>query len=123
MTKLKEDLKNIVQQICEQQETSYTLKWLEYFPASSNNSACNGYIRQAAMENKFDLIDRPYPFKFGEDFGWYTSEYKTAMFGLGAGLDTPPLHNAAYDFPDEIIPTGIAMFKTVIRSILNDGSN
>ena len=123
MTKLKEDINNIVQQICEQQETSYTLKWLEHFPASSNNSACNGYIRQAAMENKFDLIDRPYPFKFGEDFGWYTSEYKTAMFGLGAGLDTPPLHNAAYDFPDEIIPTGIAMFKTVIRSILNDGSN
>ncbi len=122
MTKLKEDINNIVQQICEQ-ETSYTLKWLEHFPASSNNSACNSYIRQAAMENKFDLIDRPYPFKFGEDFGWYTREYKTAMFGLGAGLDTPPLHNAAYDFPDEIIPTGIAMFKTVIRSILIDGTN
>ena len=40
------------------------------------------------------------------------------MFGLGAGVDTPALHNSDYDFPDEIIPTGMEMFKTIISKIL-----
>ena len=41
------------------------------------------------------------------------------MFGLGAGMKTPALHNANYDFPDEIIATGIEMFKTIILKILS----
>ena len=57
-------------------------------------------------------------FKFGEDFGWFSKKYKTAMFGLGAGIETPALHNANYDFPEEIIETGINMFKTIISKIL-----
>ena len=42
------------------------------------------------------------------------------MFGLGAGLDTPALHNADYDFPDEIIETGITMFKSIISNIMKE---
>jgi metal-dependent amidase/aminoacylase/carboxypeptidase family protein len=42
------------------------------------------------------------------------------MFGLGAGMETPALHNADYDFPDEIIETGINMFQSIISNILQD---
>ena len=58
------------------------------------------------------------PFKFGEDFGWFSKKYKAAMFGIGAGLQSPALHQANYDFPDEIIETGMNMFKGIIDSIL-----
>ena len=118
MTRLKNEVSKIVQTSSDQHETQFELKWLEYFPASPNKSECNQHIRQAAQVNNLEIINRPYPFKFGEDFGWYTSQYKTAMFGLGAGLSTPPLHNETYDFPDAIIPTGISMFQSIIKSIL-----
>lgn len=57
------------------------------------------------------------PFPWGEDFGLFGSKFKTAMFGLGAGENTPPLHNPAYDFPDEIAKSGIAMFHEIIKQL------
>ncbi len=115
---LKSKIENITSEVSTVQKLDYNIKWLEYFPASRNNRECNKFVTQAADKNKFQISERPYPFKFGEDFGWFTKEYKTAMFGIGAGLNTPPLHNASYDFPDEIIDMGINMFKEVIKIIL-----
>jgi len=119
MSVLKTQINTIVQGISEQYQLTYEIEWLEYFPAAANDDQSNAYISQAAKENNFQIINRPYPFKFGEDFGWFSREYKTAMFGLGAGEDTPALHNADYDFPDELLETGIAMFKSIILNILN----
>ena len=41
------------------------------------------------------------------------------MFGIGAGLDTPPLHNPRYDFPDELIEPGMNIFSQIIADILH----
>ena len=120
MQELNLAIKKILEETSEHHGLTYKLDWLEYFPASKNDKASNEYVRQAAQENKYMLIERNYPFKFGEDFGWYSRSYKTAMFGLGAGLSTPALHNADYDFPDEIISTGFSMFKSIILNILKE---
>jgi len=120
MTILKTQIKTIIQEISEHHELAYEIEWLEYFPAAANDKQSNAYVTQAAKENIFQIIERPYPFKFGEDFGWYSRKCKTAMFGLGAGLDTPALHNADYDFPDELLETGIQMFQSIIANILKD---
>jgi metal-dependent amidase/aminoacylase/carboxypeptidase family protein len=45
----------------------------------------------------------------GEDFGLFTQHYPGAMFGLGSGTDSA-LHNPDYDFPDDIITTGVSIF-------------
>ena len=115
---LKTQIEAVVKKTCHVHKLEYEVEWLEYFPASNNNITCNNYIEKAAQENKIKIIKRPYPFKFGEDFGWFSKKYKTAMFGLGAGINTPALHNADYDFPDEIIETGISMFKSIISNIM-----
>ena len=115
---LKTQIEAVVKKTCHIHKLEYEVEWLEYFPASNNNITCNNYIEKAAQENKFKIIKRPYPFKFGEDFGWFSKKHKTAMFGLGAGINTPALHNADYDFPDEIIETGISMFKSIISNIM-----
>ena len=39
-----------------------------------------------------------------EDFGRFGAEAPSAMFLLGAGEGHPSLHNADYDFPDELDP-------------------
>ena len=121
MTDLKLELAKIFKTICDKNQLKYTVEWFEHFPASDNNHVCNEYISKAAITNKFQVIDKNHPFKFGEDFGWFSKKYKTGMFGLGAGYDTPPLHNATYDFPDEIIETGMDMFKEIIIQILKNG--
>lgn len=115
---LKTQIEAVLKKTCHIHKLEYEVEWLEYFPASNNNITCNNYIEKAAQENKFKIIKRPYPFKFGEDFGWFSKKHKTAMFGLGAGINTPALHNADYDFPDEIIETGISMFKSIISNIM-----
>jgi amidohydrolase len=115
---LKSKILVILKDSCISHNLEYKIEWLEYFPASRNNFECNEQVIRAAQENKLKINERPYPFKFGEDFGWFTNDYKTAMFGLGAGINTPTLHNSKYDFPDELIETGIDMFKKIIRNIL-----
>lgn len=97
---------------------TFTLDWLEYFPACTKDTEGNTYISRAANSLDYTIQNRPHPFKFGEDFGWYAKYYSTAFFGLGSGLDTAPLHNPTYDFPDEIIETGSKMFQEMIRSII-----
>ena len=42
------------------------------------------------------------------------------MFGLGAGINTPALHHNNYDFPEELIETGIKMFTSIITSVLEE---
>ena len=121
MERLKARLGNIFTQVTEDHQLTFDVSWFEYFPASINDQACNDLIIAAAEENGFEITRRPYPFKFGEDFGWFSKEYKTAMFGVGAGTTSPALHHANYDFPDELIPTGIAMFTAIILKIMSGG--
>ncbi|MFS4491407.1 amidohydrolase [Maribacter sp. 2308TA10-17] len=118
MSALKSQIHATVRKLSEEHQLAFEIEWLEYFPAAANDKDSNAYVAKAALENNFQIIKRPYPFKFGEDFGWFSRDYKTAMFGLGAGLDTPALHNADYDFPDELLETGISMFKSIISNVL-----
>jgi metal-dependent amidase/aminoacylase/carboxypeptidase family protein len=74
-------------------------------------------LRKVAKEHQFKVQELSAPFKFGEDFGLFTTKFKGAMFGLGAGENHPELHNPDYDFPDEIAPIGIQMFESLIREI------
>ena len=82
-----------------------------------NDSEAVDYIVNAATSNSFAFIEKPSPFKWGEDFGSFTQQYKGAMFGLGSAKNTPALHNPDYDFPDEITPYGIQMFYAIINLI------
>lgn len=119
MSQLKTDISDIMVEYSQQHHVECSIEWLEYFPASQNDSASNDYVRRAAINNNYKIIERDIPFKFGEDFGWFSHDYKTAMFGLGSGEKTPALHNPDFDFPDEIIETGIQMFAYIITDIMN----
>jgi metal-dependent amidase/aminoacylase/carboxypeptidase family protein len=58
------------------------------------------------------------PFRWSEDFGYFTQNYPGSFFGVGAGKNQPELHNPDYDFPDKIIPSAIKMFDGIIRRML-----
>lgn len=118
MEKLKSVINQFLIQVCSQNNLKFETVWCDYFPASVNDPFCNELILKAAETNHFKIKEKPFPFKFGEDFGWFSKKYQSAMFGLGSGENSPALHNPDYDFPEEIIPTGMAMFTSIIEQIL-----
>lgn len=118
MEVLKNKVSQLIATVSNQYKLQHDISWFDYFPASVNNTECNDLIRKAAADNGFAVKERLLPFKFGEDFGWYSAQYPSAMFGLGAGLNSPALHHQNYDFPDEITGTGIEMFCAIIGQLL-----
>ena len=113
------EIVEFLESTCKKHKLNPDISWTQVFHANMNHPQAVDYIRNAANENKLGLTERAYPFRWGEDFGLFTQQYKGAMFGLGAGKATPALHNPDYDFPDEITPTGIRMFHAIIQKILS----
>ena len=96
-----------------------TIHWTQSFEANENNIEAVNYIRKAISELKLDTLEKELPFTFGEDFGLFTQKFKGAMLGLGSGENVPALHNPDFDFPDEIIETGVQLFHQITNEILN----
>lgn len=115
-----EKIQQITEQYLENTGMQATFSFLEEFAANENDSTCVELIKNAATDNKFNYINKPAPFSWGEDFGLFTQKFKGAMFGLGAGKDTSPLHHPDYDFPDTIIQTGVQMFTSLIQKVTNE---
>ncbi|KAA3623204.1 MAG: amidohydrolase [Bacteroidetes bacterium] len=123
MIHLKSEIEAFFNAVCIREELTFKVRWFEHFPASRNDAECVQLVNKAASEQGFNIIERPYPFKFGEDFGWFSQKYQSAMFGLGAGLETPALHEPDYDFPEAIIETGINMFSKIISLVFEKHIN
>ena len=91
---------------------------LEEYTATLNNPEAVAMIIAAAEALGLNVVMPEKAFRWGEDFGEITSRCKGAMFGLGAGLDRPALHNPDYDFPDNILDSGISMFRLLLEQAL-----
>ena len=58
------------------------------------------------------------PMRASEDFGVFGWDAKAAMLCLGPGEDYAALHNPDYDFDDDLIPVGAAIFDRIARDLL-----
>ncbi|MCF8365630.1 MAG: amidohydrolase [Bacteroidales bacterium] len=109
---------SLIENICNKYGLSEKIEFREEFPATRNNDFCVDIVKNVAVKNHFKVAELKVPFRWSEDFGYFTEKYSGAFFGIGAGKNHPALHNPDYDFPDEILPTGITMFNGIIRKIL-----
>jgi len=107
----------IIKEISKAENLECEISYSESFRASVNNDECLSYVEESAKQNNLEIETIENPFKWSEDFGYYSQQYKSCLFGLGSGLSQPPLHNPDYDFPDEIIETGINMFYRIYKKI------
>ena len=108
----------MAQRCAKEHGLSVAFAWHDIFHACSNT--LNGYARVVAACDKLHIpcITLTEPYRWSEDFGALRDTAKEgAMFTLGAGLELPQLHNPDYDFPDELIKTGSAIFFEIIRDI------
>jgi len=105
--------------LAEEAGINVSKSWIQEFPATENNGECVELVTETAFEMSLGVVSPEEPFRWSEDFGHFTRLCPGAIFGIGSGERHPALHNPDYDFPEEIIPTGVEMFHRVIRKILN----
>ncbi|MFO7914244.1 MAG: amidohydrolase [Candidatus Krumholzibacteriales bacterium] len=97
------------------------INWIQEFPSTVNNRSCSELVAEAAEKEGYEtrFIDKP--FRWSEDFGHFTGKFPGALFGIGAGTGHPSLHNPDYDFPDQLLETGIKVFSFIIYNLLGKG--
>ena len=110
-------LERYIQKVCRSEKLDHAIEWTQEFGSNQNNKKAVEIISKVAKGLNFSISKLETPFKWGEDFGLFTKKYGGAMFGLGAGTNTPALHTLEYDFPDEITPAGIEIFWQIIKEI------
>ncbi|MBN2236689.1 MAG: amidohydrolase [Bacteroidales bacterium] len=110
----------ITQEISSLEKLKCEFSYSEVFPATVNNDFCVELVEQSAKQLNLEVQQLKTPFKWSEDFGYYTEKYKACFFGLGSGVDQPQLHNPDFDFPDDIIETGIDLFYSIYQNIPQD---
>lgn len=118
MDQLTEQTERIVAEIARKEKLGHEISFSEVFPATVNDETCVELIRQSAEEHHLPYEYLEKPFRWSEDFGYYTEKYRGGYFGLGSGEKQPALHNPDYDFPDELIGTGIMLFYAIYKKIL-----
>lgn len=89
----------------------------ENFAAGHNDEEAVAFIEKAAATLGVQRVGVGDPFRWSEDFGRFGSVAKTGLFVLGSGEDHPRLHNPDFDFPDELIPTGVSLFALIARDL------
>ncbi|MEX0996202.1 MAG: amidohydrolase [Flavobacteriaceae bacterium] len=118
MKNLQKKMEIYILALAKKHELKVDFKYIQEFKANENNAEAVENIVSAAKNLNLKVTERKTPFKWGEDFGLFTQQYKGAFFGIGAGEECPALHNPDYDFPDELIPTGSKMFYELCKNHL-----
>ncbi len=94
-----------------------TFSYTESFAASHNHHEAFDLGLKASENLDFPVRIIDQPFRWSEDFGLFSDHTKTLLFGLGSGEQQPQLHEPHFDFPDELIQTGIRMFSSIVDEL------
>lgn len=94
---------------------THTISYDDVFAASHNNPVATAMILEALELESVRHKILSAPTRWSEDFGVFGQYCKSAMFFLGSGEKQPQLHNPDFDFPDELIETGVKIFHQIIR--------
>lgn len=119
---LEKEILRQVTNIARAHQLSFKYSWTEPFEVVLNDDSCTDLIEESASDLQLNVIRKEIPFPWSEDFGVFTNKFKGALFGIGAGIKSPQLHNGKYDFPDAILEKGTMMFYRITEKLLNDDS-
>jgi amidohydrolase len=115
---LRAELAELVAWLAAESGLGHDLSWHEAFAATESDSGCVAVVRAAAMRLGLAVRELDEPFRWSEDFGYFTAAFRGAFFGLGSGVDHPQLHDDRYDYPDELIETGARLYRAIIDQSL-----
>lgn len=118
------DLESLIEMITSEakkialaEKLSCEFRFVESFAVSKNNSDAAEIAEDVIKNLGLDIMIKPEPFRWSEDFGLFSQSCPSYLFGLGAGENCPQLHEPTYDFPDQLIVTGVNVFEGIVRAI------
>jgi amidohydrolase len=111
MDRLQKNLEELAYAQAERYGLRVSFRYEDYFPEVFNHKESSDKIRQVCRDKGLHLVEMEEAFRASEDFGHYLKLTKGAICYIGNGVDYPHIHNQEYDFPDEIIETGVELFK------------
>lgn len=117
MQDLMETAEALVGRVCGETGLCHQFEYHDVFLHCENHPDAVARLR-AAMDAEGVRHEAGEALRASEDFGRFGAVSRSAMFFLGAGEDTPALHNPNYDFPDGLIPIGARIFIRTARDIL-----
>ncbi len=94
------------------------ISYHDVFHACKNDEEATEILLRAMEVAGVECDQGMGPMRWSEDFGRFAEVSKSAMFILGSGETHPQLHNPDYDFPDDLIPVGAAVFHAAIKEVL-----
>ena len=109
--------KEAAESIAKEYELKVEFSFQESFSVSKNDPEVTQIGKMAIQGLGLEIVEKAEPFRWSEDFGVFTQVCPAFLFGLGAGKNCPQLHEPTYDFPDELIETGVKIFERIVRSI------
>src|SRR5690606_37265530 len=117
MDELTRKSENLIHRIAKQYGITVNIEVREGFNSTESHPEAYDIVNSATAQLNLEINYPSTPFRWSEDFGQFSKVSNTMLFGIGAGYDQPQLHEAIYDFPDDIIPTGVEIFTSIIRQI------
>lgn len=117
MELLTEKAESIIEKIAREEQLQCAFSFAEDFPALVSDNECVQWLEEAARGNGLEYEYKKTPFRWSEDFSYFTQKYRGGFFGLGSGVHQPNLHNSNFDFPDEILDAGIQMFYAIYQKL------
>jgi amidohydrolase len=116
-------LKRVTKGVAEGLGVKANVDYRVIFAPLHNAAVPTGRIVDAATEIVGDdnVDRRPPPASASEDFSFMLEKVPGAYINLGNGETSAPVHNDRYDFADDAIPFGAAMFARLVeRSLQRD---
>ena len=117
-----ERLERLTAGICQAARAEYTFRYTEGTPVTVNDAGINALIGEVGAEalGAANVVTLESPSMGAEDFGVMLQHTPGAMFRLGVGAGSPPLHTPRYNFPDAALPVGIELFTRLALRYTGD---
>ena len=118
MAALRDKVMGLAQDLAAQHGLTVDFAHHDRFAACTNDADATQIIIRSVEALGINHGDHGLPMRASEDFGLFGRQTQSAMFLLGAGETSPALHNPDYDFPDDLIAQGIAIFDRIRLALL-----
>ncbi len=115
-----EQMEQIIKGVCHAMGASYRFVYNHNYIPVINDPETTAFVKTVAGEYLDGDIwdDLKNPSMGGEDFAYYLDRYPGTLLRLGMGMDSPPLHNAKFNFNDDALANAITMFAALALEIL-----
>ncbi len=111
LDRLQENLESFARAQAEEHGLQVQFRYNDEFPETVNHKESADKIRAVVKDKGMQLIELEEATRGSEDFGHFTKLTKGAYCFIGNGEDYPSVHTYAYDFRDELIESGVELFK------------